>query len=194
MGSATHRAASISIEMTTDLFLSETEAQPPLARATFELSTTAWLPQRVGEVFPFFGDAWNLEVLTPPWLHFEILTPQPITMREGALIDYRIRLRGLPMRWRTRISVWEPNRRFVDEQLRGPYRQWIHTHTFASVDGGTLMTDRVRYRVPGGALVNRLLVERDVSRIFAYRLEALRRHFGCAPSPHDRPVTVQRLR
>src|SRR5688572_24197584 len=106
--------------------------------ATFELSTAVWLPRPVEEVFPFFGNAHNLDVLTPPWLHFEILTPPPIGMRVGALIDYRISLRGLPMTWRTRITVWEPNRRFVDEQLRGPYREWIHTHDFEHVAGGTL--------------------------------------------------------
>ena len=162
-------------------------------RATFELSTVAWLPRPIDEVFPFFGDAHNLDVLTPPWLHFEILTPPPIEMRVGAVIDYRISLRGLPMTWRTRITEWEPNRRFVDEQLRGPYREWIHTHHFEDVGGGTLMTDTVRYRVPGGRLVNRLFVQRDVTRIFRYRLEALRIHFGCGTSHHDVDVTVRHV-
>jgi ligand-binding SRPBCC domain-containing protein len=161
------------------------------SRSTFELSTTAWLPQPVDEVFAFFGDAHNLDQLTPPWLHFKVLTPRPIAMRAGTLIDYRITLRGVPMKWRTRISVWEPGCRFVDEQIRGPYLEWVHTHTFDPVDGGTLMKDTVRYRVPGGALVNRLFVERDVSRIFRYRLEALRRHFACAPSPRDEDVTFR---
>jgi ligand-binding SRPBCC domain-containing protein len=112
-------------------------------RATFELSTAVWLPRRVEEVFPFFGDAHNLDVLTPPWLHFRILTPAPIDMRAGTLIDYRISLRGLPMTWRTRITEWDPNRRFVDEQVRGPYLEWIHAHDFESLAGGTLMRDTV---------------------------------------------------
>jgi len=163
-------------------------------RPTFELSTAAWLPRRVDEVFPFFADARNLEVLTPPWLRFEIRTPPPIEMGVGALIDYRISLRGLPMAWRTRIRVWEPNRRFVDEQLRGPYLEWIHTHEFEDVAGGTLVRDTVHYRVPGGRLVNRLFVQRDVTRIFRYRLEALRRHFGCGTSDHDIDVTVRQSR
>lgn len=165
-----------------------------LRRSTFELSTSAWLPRPVDEVFAFFGDAHNLDVLTPPWLHFEIRTPGPIRMHAGTLIDYRIRLRGIPIPWRTRITEWAPGRRFVDEQVRGPYREWIHTHTFEPTDGGTLMTDTVRYRVPGGALVNALVVERDVARIFRYRLEALRRAFGCGPSPLDVAVTFRRLR
>jgi ligand-binding SRPBCC domain-containing protein len=180
--------------MTTGTLSSTADEHPPLRRSTFELSTTAWLPQAVDEVFPFFGDAHNLNVLTPPWLRFEILTPKPIPMQAGTLIDYRIRLRGLPMTWRTRISAWEPNRRFVDEQIRGPYLEWIHTHTFEPVDGGTLMRDVVRYRVPGGALVNALFVERDVARIFRYRLEALRREFHCAASPRDVDVAFRRLR
>lgn len=180
--------------MTTDALPSTIDLHRPLKRSTFQLSTTAWLPNPVDEVFPFFGDAHNLDILTPPWLSFEILTPRPIPMHAGTLIDYRIKLRGMPMRWRTRISLWEPNRRFVDEQLRGPYLEWIHTHTFASVDGGTLMGDTVRYRVPGGALVNRFFVQHDVERIFRYRLEALRRHFGCGPSTRDVDVAVTRLR
>ena len=99
-------------------------------------------------------------------------------MGEGALIDYRLRVRGIPMRWRTRIDVWDPPHRFVDEQLRGPYRLWVHEHTFENVDGGTLMRDRVRYAVWGGALVNWLVVRRDVEKIFAYRTKQLDALFG----------------
>lgn len=170
------------------------ELHRPLRRTTFELATRAWLPRPVDEVFGFFGDAHNLDAITPPWLHFRILTPRPIPMHAGTLIDYRIRLRGVPMRWRTRISLWEPGRRFVDEQVRGPYREWIHTHGFDTLDGGTLMYDTVRYRVPGGTLVNNLFVAREVARIFAFRGDALRRCFECAPSPHDAAVTLRRLR
>jgi ligand-binding SRPBCC domain-containing protein len=137
------------------------------------LTSEVLLPRRREEVFPFFADARNLERITPPWLRFRILTPGPIEMREGALIDYRLRIRGVPVRWRTRIAAWEPPYRFVDEQVRGPYRRWVHEHTFEATDGGTLCRDRVRYAVPGGALVARALVRPDVERIFAYRRDVL---------------------
>ena len=137
-----------------------------------------WLPRRREEVFPFFADAQTLETITPPWLKFQICTPTPIVMRPGALIDYRIRLRGLPLRWRTEIEVWDPPLRFVDNQVRGPYRRWHHTHTFEERDGGTLCRDEVRYAVFGGSLVNRFFVRPDIERIFAYRQEQLRKRFG----------------
>ena len=121
------------------------------------------------EVFPFFADAHNLEAITPPWLRFRLLTPAPIEMRPGARIDYTLRLRGVPVRWTSEITVWEPPLRFVDEQRRGPYRRWIHEHTFTEQEGGTLVTDRVDYAAPGGRVVERLLVDRDLERIFAYR-------------------------
>ena len=184
--------------MGSDLAAATAPATPgpevPLRRGTFELSTTAWLPVPVEHVFPFFGDARNLNVLTPPWLHFEVLSPHPIAMQPGTLIDYRIRLRGLPIRWRTRIREWQPMHHFVDEQIRGPYLEWVHTHTFEPVASGTLMVDRVRYRVLGGSLVHTLFVERDVTRIFRYRLDALRAVFGAGPSMRDRDVTCRRLR
>jgi ligand-binding SRPBCC domain-containing protein len=137
-----------------------------------------WLPRPRAEVFPFFADARNLEAITPAFLKFVVLTPAPIEMRAGALIDYKLRVHGIPLRWRTLISAWDAPRRFVDEQVRGPYRQWIHEHTFEERDGGTLMRDVVRYRVPGGALADRLFVRRDVERIFAFRREVLVRHFA----------------
>lgn len=143
----------------------------------FTLEAEQWLPAPRHRVFAFFADAANLESITPPWLNFGILTPLPIAMHAGTLIDYRLRMRGLPMRWRTLISAWEPPVRFVDEQLRGPYRQWIHTHTFEEQAGGTLCRDRVEYAVPGGALINRLFVRREVEAIFAYRRRALQRIF-----------------
>ncbi len=136
------------------------------------------LARPVSEVFPFFADARNLQALTPDWLNFEVLTPGPVELRVGALIDYRLRVHGLPLRWRTHIKVWEPPHRFVDEQLRGPYRQWVHEHTFTERNGGTLARDVVHYAVPGGALVNRLFVRRDVERIFAFRREQLLARFG----------------
>ena len=148
----------------------------------FVLQTELWLPRSRDEVFLFFAEARNLEAITPPWLRFEVLTPAPIEMRAGTLIDYRIRVHGIPIRWRTEIAEWDPPRRFVDVQLRGPYTLWHHTHTFEERDGGTLCTDRVRYRPRGGAFINWLFVRRDVERIFAYRQQRLREIFQGAPA------------
>jgi len=142
-----------------------------------------WLPHPRDLVFPFFADVRNLEAITPSFLKFTVLTPLPVAMRAGALIDYKLRLRGIPIRWRTRITTWEPPVRFVDEQIRGPYRQWIHEHTFEERDGGTLMRDVVRYVVPGGALVNFLFVRRDVQSIFDYRRRRLTELLGAMKSP-----------
>ena len=132
-----------------------------------------WLPRAARQIFSFFGDARNLESITPPWLHFEILTEDPIEMREGTLIDYRLKLRGVPLRWRTRIEVWEPPRRFIDIQIQGPYRRWHHEHIFEPRDNGTLCIDQVRYAILGGLLVDRLFVRRDVETIFAFRRKRL---------------------
>jgi len=132
-------------------------------------------------VFAFFADAKNLETLTPPWLNFEILTPGPIEMAAGTLIDYRLRLHGIPIRWQSEITGWEPMRRFVDEQRRGPYRRWIHTHEFEAVDGGTLVRDHVRYAVPGGALAHRWFVAPDLKKIWDYRAQQLEELFRAEP-------------
>ena len=132
---------------------------------TFELTSEVLLPRRLAEVFPFFADAGNLERLTPPWLRFRVLTPERIEMRPGAIIDYRLRLRGVPIRWRSEITAWEPPFRFVDEQRRGPYRLWIHEHRFEERAGQTLASDHVRYAVPGGRLVHRILVRPDLERV-----------------------------
>lgn len=150
---------------------------------TFTLTNELWLPQPPGEVFPFFADASNLERLTPPSLRFQILTPLPIEMEVGTLIDYRIRLRGIPMRWQSEITVWEPPHRFVDEQRRGPYRLWVHEHAFipqkgAAQGGGTLARDIVQYAVVGGAIVQRMFVASELRRIFDYRNAALRDYFS----------------
>lgn len=132
-----------------------------------------WLPRPVEQVFGFFSDACNLQAITPAWLNFSILTPCPIQMRAGAVIDYRLRIRGVPVRWQTEITAWEPPFRFVDEQRRGPYRVWVHEHRFTARNGGTEMADAVTYAVPGGALVDLLFVRRDVERIFKFRREKL---------------------
>ena len=136
-------------------------------------SSEIWLPRRPEDIFAFFGDARNLEVLTPPWLRFEILSEDPIEMRAGTLIDYRISLRGIRLPWRTRIEVWTPPHRFVDLQIRGPYRKWHHEHLFESQGDGTLCQDKVHYAVLGGPLVERLFVRRDIERIFEFRRQKL---------------------
>lgn len=129
------------------------------------------------EVFPFFADAHNLEAITPPLLRFRVLTPRPIDMHAGTLIEYRLRVHGMPVRWKTRIEEWQPSSRFVDRQLSGPYRLWHHTHEFAPLAGDrTLMSDIVRYSVgfgPVGDLARRLFVGRDVEAIFDYRAEVI---------------------
>jgi ligand-binding SRPBCC domain-containing protein len=131
------------------------------------------LPGSPDEVFSFFSDAGNLEAITPPSLGFEIVTPRPIEMRVGTLIEYRLRLRGLRLAWLTRIEDWEPGVRFVDAQLAGPYALWHHTHAFAPDGaGGTVMRDVVRYALgyfPLGELAEALWVRRELARIFAYR-------------------------
>ena len=137
-----------------------------------------WLPVEREALFPFFADAANLNEITPPWLHFRIVAEEPVEMRPGALIDYKLRVRGIPFRWRTRISSWEPPHRFVDEQIRGPYRLWIHEHTFRPRDGGTLIRDSVLYAVPFDRLLHRWLVRPDIERIFAFRALALGKRFG----------------
>ena len=112
------------------------------------LTAEVVVPGTIGDVFAFFSDAHNLEAITPPWLRFRLLGPGPLEVREGTVIDYRLRLHGLPLRWRSAITAWDPPHRFADEQLRGPYRRWHHEHTFTEVDGGTRVRDRVDYECP----------------------------------------------
>ena len=135
------------------------------------------LPGPPDEVFPFFADARNLEAITPPLLGFEVVTPGEIEMAVGTLIQYRLKLRGVPVSWLTSIQAWEPPHRFVDTQVRGPYALWHHTHTFVpDGEGGTLMTDTVRYAIgfgPFGELAHRLFVQADVEAIFDFRREAI---------------------
>jgi len=138
----------------------------------------------VADVFDFYADARNLERITPPWLGFEVTTPEPIEMGVGTLIEYRLRLHRVPVRWRTRIEAWESPRRFVDVQVKGPYSLWEHTHEFEE-DGprATIIRDRVRYAIPFGPigeLAERVLVRRDLRQIFDYRRDAVARELGRA--------------
>ena len=145
------------------------------------LERTQVVPRSRPEVFSFFEDASNLERITPPFLGFRIVTPLPIAMAEGTLIDYRIRLFGLPLRWRTRIDAYDPPRAFVDTQLSGPYRLWRHTHRFDEHPEGTLIFDRVEYDVgfgPFGELARALFVRRTLERIFDHRQRVVAEIFG----------------
>jgi ligand-binding SRPBCC domain-containing protein len=135
----------------------------------------------VPEVFAFFARAGNLERITPPWLSFELVTPEPIPMHAGTLIDYRLRLHRLPLRWRSRIEEWAENRGFVDRQVHGPYRLWHHRHEFEDIDGACLVRDRVDYELPLGPLgeaARAAFVERDLARIFDHRRTAVAHLLG----------------
>ena len=139
------------------------------------LETATDLPLQIFAVFSFFADAENLQRITPPELAFQIVTPTPLEILEGSVIDYRLKLFGVPFRWRTRISVWQPPFRFVDEQEIGPYQRWVHLHAFEATNAGTRMTDRVEYRLPGYPLgsVFLPLVRRQLERIFRFRAMAI---------------------
>jgi ligand-binding SRPBCC domain-containing protein len=139
---------------------------------TYTLQRAIWVPRPLPEVFDFFSRAENLEQLTPPWMHFRILTAPPIEMKEGATIAYALRVRGIPLRWLTEIEQWNPPHDFVDIQVKGPYKLWHHTHRFSELDGGTCIQDSVRYALPFGPLgrlVHWLQVARDLDHIFDYR-------------------------
>jgi ligand-binding SRPBCC domain-containing protein len=150
------------------------------------LERSQLVPRPRAEVFAFFADARNLERLTPGFLSFKILTPDPIEMRPGTLIDYRLSLFGIGFRWRTEIVVFEPGIRFVDVQLRGPYQRWHHAHGFADAPGGgTLIEDRVEYQLPLGPLGElawALVVRRQLDTIFEHRRRIIEALWGTPPA------------
>jgi ligand-binding SRPBCC domain-containing protein len=151
---------------------------------THHLSARLDLPLPIDRVFAFFGEAANLERITPPELRFRILTPQPIVMARGTLIDYQLKLLGARFSWRSEITEWDPPHRFVDVQLKGPYREWVHTHRFVPTDRGTTILDNVRYRLPLSPVgdVAYPIVRLQLARIFAYRASAVRRLLNTTPT------------
>jgi ligand-binding SRPBCC domain-containing protein len=134
--------------------------------------THQWVPRPVDEVFAFFSSEKNLETITPPWLNFHVLGVSTPQIMSGTLIDYRLKLHGVPFKWKTRIEEWTPGKKFVDTQLKGPYKKWHHTHLFTPINGGTLISDRVIFKLPGGIVGNTVLrgwVRGDVEKIFQFR-------------------------
>ena len=151
------------------------------------------LPMKPREVFPFFESPGNLARITPPWLNFRILTPGPIEMKVGTVIDYTIRWMGIRVRWKTLITSHEPPWKFVDEQIKGPYSLWHHTHQFLEIPSGTEMTDRVRYVLPGGLIgdvAHALVVRRQLNGIFDYRAEAISKLIGGSPASGQEVVAA----
>ena len=145
----------------------------------YNFETQTIIPENRDKVFSFFSKAENLEILTPKWLNFRIITPLPIEMKEGALIDYKLKLFGIPFHWQTRITVWDPPNRFVDEQIKGPYSKWNHEHLFVPEGNRTQMRDHVSYAIPVfSSLLHKLFIRKNVERIFRYRQEKITGVFG----------------
>jgi ligand-binding SRPBCC domain-containing protein len=139
----------------------------------FRLSAEMVIPNTRDQLFPYFSTAHNLEEITPSFLKFKVLSSEDLAMEAGTVIDYSLRLHGVPLRWKSLISHWDPPYRFVDEQLRGPYRYWIHEHIFEEQGSSVLVKDLVRYQVYGGKLFHDAFVKRDLMRIFQFRQEKL---------------------
>ena len=157
----------------------------------WRINATQTLPRPIEEVFPFFTDAFNLERLTPSFLGFKVLTPKPIKMQSGTVINYTLKIHHIPIRWKTTIQNWDPPHTFVDNQDKGPYTLWHHTHTFTPTDDGnsTLCEDTVLYKPKGGILapiVNKLFVQRDVKNIFEFRFQQLESIFP----PQEAKTTI----
>ena len=152
-------------------------------REPYQLKREQWVPAPVEEVFSFFSDARNLEALTPPWLNFQILAPAPVEITTGTTIRYKMSWHGIPIRWKTEITRWDPPHAFEDVHLSGPYKLGHHTHRFETERGGTLMTDIVRYALPLGVLgriMHAIAVRANVESIFEYRYDRVQDLFGGA--------------
>lgn len=150
-------------------------------RAPFVFETYQKIDRYLPDVFSFFSQAENLQKLTPPWLNFKILTSLPIEMKKGTLIDYQLTLIGIPLKWRTEITVWEPPYRFVDEQLSGPYKLWRHEHLFVDEFSVTHMKDTIEYDFFGWflkPLIKKFFIEPQVKKIFNYRFSQINRLFS----------------
>jgi len=166
----------------------------------YTLQREQWVAEPLERVFPFFSDPGNLALITPRSLGFQLLTPRPVNMEKGRIIDYTIRLLGLRVRWRTLITRYEPPRCFVDEQLSGPYSFWHHIHRFEHHNGGTLLYDEVHYALPmvlvGPArdLVHSLYVRPALLQIFDYRQQVFASLFGDArdSAAHDPAPAIAR--
>lgn len=144
--------------------------------AVHRLERRQYVDRPLDEVFAFFGEARNLERITPSWLRFEVLTPEPVQMAPGAVVDYRLTLHGISLGWTSQIEVWEPGHQFVDRAIRGPFGLWHHRHRFAASGDGTIVSDEVHYAPPLGILgelAHPLFVERDLERIFDFRRQAV---------------------
>ncbi|MBN2367361.1 MAG: SRPBCC family protein [Calditrichaeota bacterium] len=148
---------------------------------TYSITFSTFIPVSQEDIFDFFSRAENLSILSPPHLQFNILTPQPIIMKPGTIIDYRLNIYRIPVHWKTEISVWEPPNRFVDIQLKGPYKKWIHEHQFESYNNGTIIRDNIEYALYGRILapvLNYLFVRRDIQKIFGFRENKLQTIFS----------------
>ena len=144
----------------------------------FELSTEQYIAYPIDEVFNFYSEAKNLNLITPPFLDFNILSQSSVIVEEGTIFKYRLKIHGVPVRWKSLIKEWLPPNKFVDIQLRGPYLKWHHIHSFSSLGDKTKVTDKVEYIVPGGALIHNLFVKKDLLNIFNYRKKALNNFFS----------------
>jgi len=161
---------------------------------THLLERRQFVPRDREAVFAFFSKAGNLEAITPDGMSFQILTPRPIEMRAGTRIDYRLRLGLLPITWQTEIESFDPPHRFVDVQLRGPYRLWRHLHEFLPVEGGTEVHDRIEYQMPLGplgSLAHALWVKRKLARIFDFRQKMIAKRFPAVDSGHRTSQVIQ---
>ena len=158
---------------------------------TFEINIKQHINKPLEVVFEFFSKPENLEMITPESLSFNMLTPTPVKMEKGSLIDYTIRLFGIPIHWRTLISDYEPPFRFVDQQIKGPYTFWHHTHTFQAIEGGVEIIDKVKYSLPLGwlgTLVHSIWVRKDLEKIFDHRKTVIQNYFGSINISNERMV------